>query len=112
MLTWGNSLFTLSSIFIIIDFIYMVKSHGKTTPWLLKRDAIRKPQGYYLFCFYCFWYYFDELKKKITLGFFVICCCISYRIQSFALQSKISGWFLYEMQHQAELGYAKIPPTL
>ena len=39
----------------------------------------------------------------------MICCCISYRIQSFALQSKINGWFLYEMQQQAELGYAKIP---
>ena len=78
----------------------------------VKKRCHKKAPRILFVLFLLLWYYFDELKKKITLGFFVICCCISYRIQSFALQSKISGWFLYEMQHQAELGYAKIPPTL
>ena len=31
-------------------------------------------------------------------------CCVSYRNQSFVLQSKKSDWFLYETQLWAEMG--------
>ena len=35
-------------------------------------------------------------------------CCISFRNQSFDLDSKSLDWFLYEMQHWAEMGHAAI----
>ena len=35
-------------------------------------------------------------------------CSISYRKQSFDLHSKSNNWFLYEMQHWAEVGLVRM----